>query len=207
VRNSAGNKKRGFILVVSGPSGSGKTTLVKELLKDRLLKSRIIKSVSLTTRQPRSAEKEGRDYFFVARKDFLRLRREKKILEWTKYLGYYYGTPREYVRECLNEGKLLVMCLDYKGAQRIKRAYPFNSVSVFVKPPSLEVLRGRIRGRCLRTSEEEIHLRLIKAGKEMRMCDKHDYCVVNSDLKHAAGRLKQIIKEKLAVIAVKKGRV
>ena len=204
MKNSAGSAKRGFIIVVSGPSGTGKTTLVKELFRDRLMKARVVKSVSLTTRQPRSSEREGKDYFFIGQEEFLRLRRQKKILEWTKYLEYYYGTPNEYVQMCLDSGKIVIMCLDYKGVQRIKKAYPLRSVSVFIQPPSLEILYGRIRGRCLRTSDEEIRQRLLRAKKEMRMADKYDYCLINNDLRQAVRGLKQIIKDRLTQI---KGKV
>lgn len=186
--------QEGFIFIISGPSGSGKTTLARLLLKQRnAFRGRLVKSVSLTTRRPRSAEKPGRDYFFVGREEFLRLRRDKKVLEWTKYLEYYYGTPKEFVESCLDKGKYLLMCLDHKGAMRVKKAYPRRSVSVFLRPPSLQVLERRIRGRCSSTSEEEIRKRMLKARREMRLCGRYDHCVVNGDLEHALKDLKKII--------------
>ncbi|MFA5320058.1 MAG: guanylate kinase [Candidatus Omnitrophota bacterium] len=193
---SAGRRKQGFIFILSGPSGSGKTTLAQLLLSQRgTFKDRLVKSVSLTTRRPRSAERPGKDYFFVGKDDFLKLLRDKKILEWTKYLEYYYGTPKEFVESCLDSGKYLLMCLDHKGAMRVKKAYPGRSVSIFLKPPSLRILEQRIRGRCSRTCEEEIKKRLMKAKRELRLCGKYDYCMVNGDLGHAIRDLKKIIRQ------------
>lgn len=196
--SSCGKRKgkidEGFIFIISGPSGSGKTTLARLLLRQRsAFKGRLVKSVSLTTRKPRSAEKPGRDYFFVGKEDFSRLLKDKKILEWTKYLEYYYGTPKEFVENCLEKGKYLLMCLDHKGAMRVKRAYPCRSTSIFLRPPSLRVLEQRIRGRCKRTAELEIKERLAKAKREMRLCCRYDHCIVNGDLEQAVNDLKKII--------------
>jgi len=197
--------RRGFIFILSGPSGSGKTTLAQLLFRERgAFKGRLVKSVSLTTRGPRSTEIPGKDYFFVGREEFLRLLREKKILEWTKYLEYYYGTPKEFVESCLDKGKYLLMCLDHKGAMRVKKTYPGRSVSIFLKPPSLQILEQRIRGRCRRTGEEEIQKRLMKARRELRLCGKYDYCVVNGDLRYAVKDLKKIIRQS---VSQKRGKV
>ena len=92
-------QREGKIFVISGPSGSGKTTLRDCLLKDKKVKSLFAKSVSFTTREKRTAEIEGRDYFYISEKEFKKKLRAKKILEWTKYLGYYYATPRDFVSQ------------------------------------------------------------------------------------------------------------
>jgi guanylate kinase len=127
-------KAAGRIFVVSGPSGSGKTTLLKRALAGKFLKKKFVKSVSITTRPKRSGEREARDYFFVKPLEFRRLNKAKKILEWTRYLGYYYGTKKEFLEERLIEGKHLALCLDHKGALRLKKLYPKNTVTIFVDP-------------------------------------------------------------------------
>jgi len=190
-------KKRGMVFVVSGPSGSGKTTLVERILRSRKLGSRLTRSISFTTRPKRSGEIEGRHYFFVSRQDFKRALGEKKILEWTDYLGYYYATPRDFFETQISHGKNLILCLDIKGAARVKRAYPRNTVTVFVLPPSLGVLGERIRRRCSRTKKAEILKRVKLAEKELRSASKFDYCLVNEDLNKVAAELKTIISCRL----------
>jgi len=188
------------IFVISGPSGSGKTTLLGEVLKDAKLKRCLAKSVSLTTRPKRTGERNGRDYFFISKTDFQLRQRAKKILEWTRYLGYYYATPKDLIGKGLARGKHLVLCLDLKGARFIKRAYPVNSVTIFVAPPSLESLRQRIANRCSRTKQGEIKKRLLLARKEILSSGQHDYCVINKDLAHAVKQLRRIILKEIEKI-------
>jgi len=186
-------KKSGFIFIISGPSGSGKTTLLENLFRDRELKKRLVKSVSFTTRPKRQGEREGRNYFFVTESEFRRKLKAEKILEWTKYLGYYYATPRDFVEQHLKQGKDIALCLDLKGACRIKRFYPKNSVTVFVLPPSVKSLRERIEGRCKRTGKLEIKQRLKLAKEELLASHKYDYTLVNKNLSQALRELKSII--------------
>ena len=190
-------KLRGLIFVISGPSGSGKTTLRDNLFKDRELRKRLVKSVSLTTRKKRSGERSGRDYFFITKGEFSRRLKQKKILEWTRYLGYYYATPRDFVEKQLKAGKNIALCLDLKGVVYINRLYPKNSVSIFILPPSLLALRKRIEGRCSKTKKEEVGMRLKLAKKELRACARHDYSLVNRNLTKAARELKSIILKEL----------
>lgn len=185
---------KGLVFVVSGPSGSGKTTLVSLLFKDKALWGVLKKSVSFTTRPKRLMEKEGRDYFFISRNDFKRKLKEKKILEWTNYLGYYYATPREFVDKQLQKGNNIILCLDVVGARRIKRLYSTCARTVFIKPPSLERLKQRIEGRGKKSGEQGIAERLGLASKELKACRGYDVRVINGDLKKAAGRLKKYIK-------------
>lgn len=188
------------VFVISGPSGSGKTTLLGEALKDRKLKRCLVQSVSLTTRPKRTGEKNGRDYFFISKSDFRRRQRAKKILEWTKYLGYYYATPKDLIGKGLARSKHLVLCLDLKGARYIKRAYPANAVTIFVAPPSLELLRHRIANRCPRTKQGEIKKRLLLARKEVLASGQYDYCVMNKELAHAVKQLRRIILKEIEKI-------
>lgn len=190
-------EKKAKIFVVSGPSGSGKTTLLKHALEDIVLRKKLARSISFTTRHRRSGERDGKDYFFIDKKQFNSLQKAKKILEWTKYSGYYYATPKEFVEERLKTGKHIVLCLDIKGASLVKRLYPENAVTIFVSPPSLEVLHHRIRNRCNKTKTEEIQQRIVLAKKELSAASNYDYCLLNQDLAAVTKELKAIIHNEL----------
>lgn len=198
---------KGLIFVISGPSGSGKTTLLKNLLKDRQLKKKLTKSVSFTTRPKRSGEREKRDYFFITEPQFKQELKAKKILEWTRYLGYYYATPRDFVEKQLKKDKHIILCLDLKGASRVKRLYPGNTVLIFIIPPSLGTLRERIGRRCNKTKKEEIRKRLKLAKAELRACRRYDYCLVNKNLQQAVKELGGLMLTEIENYNLKKGRV
>jgi len=187
------NKKQGLIFIISGPSGSGKTTLAEKLLGNKTLKNKLARSISFTTRPRRSGEQDKKDYFFISEKRFQQEQKAKKIIEWTKYLGYYYATPKEFIERQLNKAKHIILCLDLKGAFTVKRQYPENTVTVFVLPPSLDTLLHRITARCNKTKEEEVKQRLTLAQQELSAADKYDYCVVNKDLNQAVKQLQGII--------------
>lgn len=192
------NTRQGLLFVISGPSGSGKTTLIQGLLAGKDLKKKIIRSISFTTRPRRPGEKEGRDYFFLTRKEFQEKLKEQKILEWTRYLGYDYGTSKDFVETHLRDSqRAVVLCLDVKGARQIKRFYPGNSITIFVSPPSLEVLEKRIKKRCARTQGEEIRRRLKLSRRELLKAPLYDYHLVNKDLEQAKRKLKEIIVKEL----------
>jgi len=188
--------KKGKLFVISGPSGSGKTTLAQALLKDPRLSARLKKSVSFTTRGKRKGEKQGRDYFFISEVEFRKRLKAKKILEWTRYLGYYYGTDREYIDRQLITAEGILLCIDIKGARSIRRLYPADSVLLFIKPPSLAELKRRINKRCA-LGEEEVRERLAAAKKELGSAAMFDYRVINKDFKLAVKRLKGIISSEL----------
>jgi guanylate kinase len=193
------DKIKGLIFVVSGPSGSGKTTLLSTLLKDRAIRKVLVKSVSLATRPRRSAEKNSRDYFFISQGQFIEKRRLKKILEWTKYLGYYYATPKDFAERQLKKGRSIVLSLDLKGALRIKKLYPGNTVTIFIAPPSLEVLRKRIEGRCHKTGKTEVRQRLGLARRELKTFRHYDYCLTNRNLRRAVRALREIILKEINI--------
>ncbi len=192
-------RKEGLVFVISGPSGSGKTTLVREFLGAQgPHNKKVARSISLTTRPKRSGERQGRDYFFVTDKQFRQQRRGKKILEWTEYLGYYYGTPKDYFEGQLKKGRHLILCLDLRGALKIKRLYPLNARTIFVMPPSLGVLRDRIEKRCNKTKQAEIEKRLNLAREEIRLAVKYDHCLVNRRLGQSVQELQRIIFAEIA---------
>lgn len=188
---------KSLLFVISGPSGSGKTTLARGLLADRALKSKIARSVSFTTRKARTGEQQAKDYFFITAREFRSMLRQKKILEWTRYLGYYYGTAKEFVKGQLSLGRSLVLCLDVKGALAIKKAFGRQAVTIFVIPPSIEALRQRITNRCSRISALEVRRRLSVARMEMKAAGRYEYTVVNEDLARARRELKKIIVSEL----------
>lgn len=192
-----GGQKRGWLFVVSGPSGSGKTSLAERVLEEKSIKLKVKKNVSYTTRPKRSLEKSKRDYFFVGDKEFIQGIKEKKFLEWTRYLGYYYGTLKETVDKQLSNGKYVLLCVDLKGAMRLKRLYPKNITTVFIMPPSILELEQRIRKRCSKSTEEEITKRVKLAKKEILAADKFDYCLVNKDLEKTAEQFKRIILDRI----------
>ena len=186
-----------MIFVISGPSGSGKTSLRDKLLEDEELNNKLVKSISLTTRAKRAGEKDKKDYFFVTEAKFKSKLRAKKILEWTKYLGYYYATPKDFLDRQLRSGAHIVLCLDLKGALRIKRLYPKHAATIFILPPSIKALRDRIQGRCNKTEKAEIDKRIRLARKELMVWQNYGYCIENINMQQAAKELKQIVLQEI----------
>lgn len=188
-------KKPGKLFVISGPSGSGKTTLAEKIIE--LLKRRIEKSISFTTRPKRIGERDKRDYFFISEEEFKHQLKAKKILEWTRYLEYYYGTPREFIDKRLKQGKHIVLCVDLKGAEKLRELYTRNIVTIFIMPPSFRELQNRIEKRCSKTDKQEVIRRLKLAEREVQAAGRFDYCLVNKDLGKTLQRLKKIISSEI----------
>lgn len=178
---------KGQLFVVSGPSGAGKGTICQKLVED----ANIELSVSMTTREPRSFEKNGINYYFVSKEQFLKSIEEDGLLEYAEVYGNYYGTPKEMVMKKLEEGKDVILEIDIQGAMKVKQAYP-NGIFIFILPPSMAELRKRITGRGSET-EDAINMRLGETLKEISYIDKYDYCVVNGELSEAVDRVKAIV--------------
>lgn len=178
----------GMLVVVAGPSGAGKTTLAKHLV-DKIPDTRF--SVSCTTRPRRGNEREGRDYHFLSEKEFERLREEGYFLEWARVHGRLYGTPGEWVRERLREGLNVVLDIDVQGALQVRERHP-AAVLVFVLPPSVEKLRGRLTGRGTDT-DEEVERRMTAAVEEVGWAPAFDYLVVNDDLEKARRQVESVM--------------
>ncbi|MFH1996398.1 MAG: guanylate kinase [Candidatus Omnitrophota bacterium] len=180
----------GKLFVLSAPSGSGKTTLAERLLGDPLLS--LCRSISTTTRPPRAGEKDGADYFFISKEEFKRKLRRKEFLEWEVNFGCFYGTPKRNVRELLRKGRSVLLSIDVRGAMNIGKMYPKRSVLIFVKPPSLQLLRERLMRR--KTDREtDITTRLKEARRELSYAKKFDHTVVNDRLEDAYQRLRKIV--------------
>jgi len=177
-----------FPVILSAPSGGGKTTIARELLKRR---ADLGYSVSCTTRKPRVGEVDGRDYYFLSVADFERRRDAGDFAEAAEVHGNMYGTLRSEVARVLGDGKHVVMDIDVQGAQQFTRAFP-QSVTVFVLPPSAEVLLERLRQR--RTeSKEQLAKRLQSALQELQAVDQYQYVVVNDELEGAVRRVSAIV--------------
>ncbi len=156
-----------------------------------------MRSVSLTTRPPRSRERNGRDYFFITHKEFRRLRAAKKILEWTRYLGYYYATSRDAVERAFAMGRHVILCLDYRGVQQVRRAYAGDAVSIFILPPSIQDLERRIRSRCRSTRESEVARRIASARSELAHAADYDHRITNRYLPDALSQFRDVIQSEV----------
>lgn len=190
---------KGRIIIISGPSGSGKTTLHKKLLLSRRFKGKLVKSISATTRPKRLGEKNGRDYLFLTKKDFLTKRRAGYFLEWQKVFDNYYGTPNKFVQELLRSGKSVLLCIDVKGAKVVRRKCP-DAVKIFIKTPSWGILKKRLENRNSE-SRKDLQLRLRVAKKEMQEAKFYDHIVVNDVLPSALKKLQLIVAAE-----IRKGR-
>lgn len=179
---------KGTVIVISGPSGVGKGTVVKELLKSP---EKFALSISATTRKPRNGDINGVNYFFLTVDEFKEKIEKGLILEYAEYCGNYYGTPKEYVEQCINSGKDVILEIDVKGAMNIKKNMP-NAVEIFIMPPSRKELESRLRGRNTET-EDVIKSRLEKAIDEMKQSDKYDYIVVNNTVEQCVNNINNII--------------
>lgn len=180
---------KGTVLIVSGPSGSGKDTILKEVFKEI---PEIKFSISSITRNMRDGEVEGEKYNFVSVEKFLDMIKNDDLLEYNKYLDNYYGTPRKPVEEVLNNGGEIIIEVDVNGAASIREKLP-EAVSVFIMPPSFNVLKNRLSGRGTE-SEELVNKRLNEALNEISRASEYDYIVVNDALSEAVSDLVAIIK-------------
>jgi len=190
--------RKGEIFIISGPSGAGKTTLHKKLLADKKFGKRLVKSVSATTRVRRPGEKDGRDYFFLTKKQFLYKKRAGHFLEWKKVFDNYYATPHTKVKEILRSGKNVLLCIDVQGAKTVIRKYP-EAVTIFILPPSWHALKDRLLGRASET-KASLKLRLDISRREMREVKSYKYVVVNDQLTKGIKSLKSIFQKELGGI-------
>ena len=178
---------RNLLIVLSGPSGVGKGTIVKRLIE----KGGFSLSVSCTTRSPRGGEKDGKDYFFIAKEKFLKMIDGGGFLEYSNHFGNYYGTPKEFVEERLKTCDVLLE-IEVDGALQVKKSHP-EALLIMVAPPNKEELRRRLSGRGSEKAEK-IEERLSRMEYELAQADKYDYTVINDDLKVAVAEIENIIK-------------
>jgi guanylate kinase len=177
-----------FPIILSAPSGGGKTTIAKTLLGRR---QDLGYSVSCTTRAPRANEVDGRDYYFISRPEFLAKREEGAFAESAVVHGNLYGTLTSEVQRVLATGRHVVMDIDVQGAVQFMRAFP-HSVTIFILPPSAEVLLERLRARQTE-SAAQLAARLQSALQELQQVAEYEYIVVNDDLERAVASVDSII--------------
>lgn len=183
---------KGMLVVFSAPSGCGKDTVFKELCK---IRDDVVESVSATTRKPREGEIDGVNYFFVTAEKFEEMIANGGLLEYAQYNNCYYGTPVEGVNKAINDGKVCFLIIEVQGAQKVMSMFP-DCLSIFLLPPSREVLEKRLRGRDS-DGESMIQKRLEIADVEMSYKDNYDYQVINDDLEKCVDNINKIISEEL----------
>ena len=169
--------RKGVLIVISGFSGAGKGTITKKLLENY---DNYALSISMTTRKPRPGEVDGREYFFVDRERFEQHIANEELVEYAEYVGNYYGTPRAYVEEQLNNGKDVILEIEIQGALKIKERFP-DTLLLFVSTKSADVLFERLTGRGTET-EEVIRNRMMRAAEEAEGMNEYEYIIINDDL-------------------------
>lgn len=186
--------KRGTLVLFSGPSGVGKDTVLEIVLnKNKDLQ----KSVSLTTREMRENEIDGKDYYFISQSDFDEMIKNNEVLEFAQYGKNLYGTPKAPIDKWLEEGKIIILKIEVQGAKKIKELYP-NAVGIFIMPPSMDELEKRLRFRGTE-SESDIKRRLDIAKNEIENSVDYDYLVINDEVNLASDNVLEIIKTLVSI--------
>ena len=185
------NTKQGKLIVFSAPSGSGKTTIVRHLLKDDNLN--LAFSISATSREKRGTEEHGKDYYFLSLKDFKQHIKDDDFLEWEEvYRDNFYGTLKSEVERLWALGKNVIFDIDVSGGLRIKRKFPEQTLAVFVKPPSIDELKIRLKKRKTE-SEDKINMRIAKASAELATAPLFDFIIENDNLEKALTEAENLV--------------
>jgi guanylate kinase len=183
--------KEGKLIIFSAPSGAGKTTIVKSLLGKI---PELEFSISATTRKSRGDEKNGKDYYFISKEEFLHRIAKKQFVEFEEvYSGTFYGTLRTEIERIWQKGKTVIFDIDVEGGLHLKRKYDGQALAIFVQPPSLEVLKERLTGRGT-DSPEKLSERFIKAEKELNYAPQFDIILKNHDLQTACNEAEEMVK-------------
>jgi guanylate kinase len=178
-----------LLFVISSPSGAGKTTLCQKL---RRKVPNLVHALSVTTRPPRAGEQNGHDYLFVSPQTFKAFEQEGRFLETVNLFEHRYGTLTESIQDRLDEGKDVLLVLDVQGAKAVRSKWPKQTISIFVLPPSLEVLQERLEGR--NPGSTSLEKRLQRALQEVQCAEQYDHMVLNDDLENALQHLESILK-------------
>ena len=179
---------RGVLTVISGFSGAGKGTVVKQLLQEYDYGL----SISATTRSPREGEQDGREYFFKTKEEFEKMIREHQLIEYAQYVGNYYGTPKEYVVQQLEQGKDVILEIEMQGALRVREILPEVNL-IFLTPPTVDELERRLVSRGTETAEV-IRERMARAKEESAYMKEYAYVVINDDLDECVENVHQLIR-------------
>lgn len=183
-------KNTGQLIIISAPSGAGKGSVISGLLERN--KKNLWLSVSTTSRQPRSNDIPGVTYNFVSKEEFEKLIEEDYFLEYTNYVGNYYGTPKQAIKEKLDQGIDVILEIEIEGAMNIKKLVP-EALFIFIMPPSLKTLVTRLKNRKT-DSKDKIIERFHTAYKEINEVTKYNYVVVNDELEDAIDKVESILK-------------
>lgn len=184
---------KGKLLVFSAPSGSGKTTIVRHLLAQPDLNLEF--SVSCTTREPRGEEVHGKDYYFISLKEFKNHIKAEEFVEWEEvYRDNFYGTLKSEVERIWAKGKNVIFDIDVAGGLRIKSKFKTETLAVFVKPPSIDELKIRLKKRSTE-SEDKINMRIAKASVELATAPQFDKVIKNYDLEVAKAEAYELVKQ------------
>jgi guanylate kinase len=177
----------GLLVIISGPSGSGKGTVVKGLDAAK----GYARSISVTTRPPRAGEIHGRDYFYTTPDEFARMRQDNELLEHALFVGHFYGTPRKYVEEQINQGRVVVLEIEVQGALQVRNKFA-DAVLIFLMPPTLGELRRRL---VTRATEDAVTIdaRLTRALEEVPLIGEYDYLVINDEVSLAVDTIDAIV--------------
>ncbi|MEY3350706.1 MAG: hypothetical protein RIQ50_817 [Bacteroidota bacterium] len=180
------------IIILAAPSGAGKTSIKSKLMES--MSDRLSFSVSATTRSIRGNEKDGVDYFFINESDFRSIIDADGFIEHEMvYPGLYYGTTKAEMERIWGEGKFPLLDIDVQGALNVKKKFGNDVLAIFIDPPSLEVLRDRLKSRGTDT-EDQIVMRVRKAEEELRFRPQFDHCVVNDDLNRSSTEVMELVK-------------
>lgn len=182
--------RRGMMFILSSPSGAGKTTISKRLLT---MDERLEISTSVTTRAPRKMEVAGQDYHFVSKEAFADMIMNEEFLEHAKVFDHYYGTPRKFVEQSLDQGQDVLFDIDWQGTRQLKNNARHDLVSVFILPPSIAELERRLRSRA-QDSEEIVQKRMAKSADEISHWFEYDYVVVNTDVDKTIAQVHAILQ-------------
>jgi len=188
--------KEGKLIVFSAPSGAGKTTIIKHLLEQDDLN--LAFSVSAVSRQPRANEQHGKDYYFISIEEFKQNIKNGNFLEWEEvYRDNFYGTLKSEIERLWRLGKNIIFDIDVSGGLRIKKKFPNQTLAIFVKPPSIDELKIRLKTRSTE-SDDKINTRIAKASAELATAPQFDEIVKNSDLETAKEQAYNLIKHFIA---------
>lgn len=182
--------EKGLLIVLSGPSGVGKGTVRKAIFDHPNTNFRY--SISMTTRDARVGEEDGIDYFFKSRDEFEKLIEEDKFIEYAQYVGNYYGTPVDYVKDTIESGNDIFLEIEVEGAKQVREKFP-DALFIFLSPPGIKALQERLIKRGT-DSNDVIERRINKAKEELRLMNLYDYVVVNEDVDEARRRIQCIVE-------------
>ena len=186
---------KGLLIILSAPIGCGKDTVFQEIKK---IRNDVVESVSATTRKPREGEVDGVNYYFKTESDFQLMVANDELLEYARYNNCYYGTPVSEVEKAIDNGKICFLIIDVQGAQSILKVRP-DAISIFLLPPSLEVLEKRLVNRST-NDIEDVKNRMTIAKREIDMAPLYKYSVVNDDLEECVNKINEIINKELLTL-------